>query len=113
MSDKSELPLHRERLNLPDKGAAQKITDAKKKKLRQDMAKVFGPPEGRRVLRFLMDLGGYKKLKIGGNPQLGMDVSQGTYYNCAREQVVLEFLEHVPVYILKDVEFGTDQELEE
>jgi hypothetical protein len=111
--DKKDIPMHRERLNLPDKGAAQKVTDAKRKKLRQDMAKVFGPPEGRRVLRFLMDLGGYRTIKIGGNPQLGMDVKDGTFYNASREQIVIEFLEHIPVYILKDIIFGTDQELEE
>jgi len=108
-----KVPFHRERLNLPDNEKAREISEAKKKALRQDMAKVFGPPEGRRVLRYLMDIAGYQRMKVGGNPQLGMDVLQGSFYNVVREQVCIEFIEHIPVYIIKDVLFGTPTELEE
>jgi hypothetical protein len=78
-----------------------------------DMAVCFGSVEGRRVLRFLMDICGFQKEKIGGNPQIGMDIHAGLLYNCAREQVFIELAELLPAYILKDVEFGTEQELEE
>ena len=111
--DKKDIPMHRERLNLPDKGAAQKVTDARRKKLRQDMAKVFNSHEGRRVLRYLMDICAYRQSKVGGNPTLGMDIYAGTLYNSSRELVCIEFLEHIPKYILKDIEYGTDQELDE
>ena len=108
---KKEIPLHRERLNLPDKEVQQKLTEAKKKALRQDMARVFGPPEGRRVLRYLLDICAYRQSKVGGNPALGMDIFAGTLYNSARELVCIEFLEYIPKYILKDIEYGTESEL--
>ena len=108
-----KVPFHRERLNLPDNEKAREISEAKKKALRQDMAKVFGPPEGRRVLRYLMDICAYRQSKVGGNPTLGMDIFAGTLYNSSRELVCIEFLEAIPKYILKDIEYGTDEELSE
>ena len=113
MIEEKEVPLHRERLNLVDKNTFQQITEAKRKQLKQDMAKVFGPPEGRRVLRYLMNISGYKRSKIGGNQQIGMDVLTGTMYNTSREGLCLEFIEHIPNYILRDVEFGTFEEIDE
>jgi hypothetical protein len=110
--EKKKIPLHRERLDIPDNKEAQKLREDRKKQLREDLRATFGPSAGRRVLRHLMNLAGYKKIKIGGNPQLGMDVLQGSFYNVTREQLVIEFIELMPVDILKDVEFGTISELE-
>ena len=111
--EKKEIPLHRERLGLPDRVDQQKLNAAKQKQLRRDMAFCFTTNEGRRVLRYLMNLAGYKKPKVGGNTQIGMDVLVGTVYNTAREGLLLEFIEHIPVDILRDCEFGTFSELEE
>ena len=104
--EKTDQPFHRERLGLPDKDAVQKLTEARKKQLSRDMAVCFNTAEGRRVLKYLLSLGGYKKGKIGGNPQLGMDVMEGTLYNASREQLILELIEFIPAYILKDCEYG-------
>ena len=110
---KKDQPLHRERLNLENKEDQQKLLQAKRKQLTRDMALCFNSPAGSRVLRHLMLICGYKKSKVGGNVNLGMDVEQGTLYNSARENVCIEFLEFVPVYIIKNVEYGTLDELEE
>lgn len=106
MAEKKVVPLHRERLNLPDNEDQQKLRELKRKQLKEDMREVFNTPAGRRVLRYLMNLGGYKKGKIGGNVQLGMDVLHGTLYNTAREQLILELVEFIPDNVLKDCEFG-------
>ena len=110
--EQKEIPMHRERLNLPDKVDQQKLTEAKRKQLSSDLKVCFSSVEGRRVLRYLMSICGYKKSKVGGNPNLGMDVSQGTLYNAARENVCIELLEFIPAYILKDVEYGNIDDIE-
>lgn len=110
--EKKEIPMHRERLNLPNKEEQQKLTEAKRKQLSADLKVCFSSIEGRRVLRYLMNICGYKKSKVGGNPALGMDVAQGTIYNAARENVCIELLEFIPPYIIKDVEYGTIEEIE-
>ena len=110
--EKSKIPLHKSRLDLPDKEALEKVRKEKRKGLVQDMAVVFDSPEGRRVLSFMMDLSGYRRNKIGGNPQLGMDIMTGTYYNCAREQLFLEIVEFIPVNILRKAEYGVAKDLE-
>lgn len=110
--EKKKIPLHRERLSLPDKNEQEKLREQKRKQLKEDCRATFSPPAGRRVLRYLMDLAGYKKSKVGGNPELGMDVLTGTLYNSARELVILEMLEFLPVEVRKDVEFGNIDEIE-
>lgn len=112
MAEPKEVPLHRERLNLVDKNQYQKVTEAKKKQLRQDMASCFNSIQGRNVLRYLISITGYRKSKVGGNPALGMNILEGTLYNSARELVGIEFLEMVPAHILKDIEYGTIDELD-
>ena len=113
MTEEKSIPLHRERLNLPDKGEQQELTERKRKQLTQDLAVCFNSPSGYRVLRHLMNITGFKKSKVGGNVTLGMDIMQGTLYNSARELVMIELLEFIPVYILKNVEFGAAEELED
>lgn len=113
MSDeKPHVPLHRERLNLPDNKEIQELNEKKKKQLRSDMQEVFNSPAGRRVLRYIINITGYGLQKIGGNPQIGMDLHAGLLYNCAREQVFLELKRFIPTDILKDAEFGTVSDLE-
>jgi hypothetical protein len=110
--EKSKVPLHKERMGLLDKDAQQKLQEAKRKALSSDMAVCFNTAEGRRVLRHILNICGYKRSKIGGNPQIGMDVHAGLLYNCAREQVAIELLDHIPAYILKDCEYGVFKDLE-
>ena len=110
--EKDKISFHKARLNLPDKEALEKVRKDKRKGLTQDMAVVFDSPEGRRVLSFMMDLSGYRKSKVGGNPQLGMDILQGTFYNTIREQLFLEIVEFIPVNILRKAEYGVAKDLE-
>jgi hypothetical protein len=111
--NKKEVPLHQSRLDLPDKEASQKVLAKKRKQMSADMAVCFGSVEGCRVLRYIIDICGFQKEKIGGNPQIGMDIHAGLLYNCAREQVFIELSELLPAYILKDVLFGKSEDLEE
>lgn len=109
--EKKEIPLHRQRLNLPDKEVVEKERERQNRQLKSDMCEVFGSPAGRRVLRRFMRVCGYKCQKVGGNPAMGMDVLHGTFYNAVREQVFLEFIEFIPEAVLKDCEFGVFEDL--
>jgi hypothetical protein len=111
MSQEKKLPLHRERLNLPDKEAVEKEREKHSKQLKSDMNEVFNSPAGRRVLKHFMGICGYKRQKVGGNPSMGMDILEGTFYNCVREQVLLEFIEAIPEQVKKDCEFGVFEDL--
>lgn len=113
MSEEKKIPLHRERLNLPDPTVASEAREKKHKQLIEDCRVTFSPSAGRRVLRYIFTQAGYKKSKIGGVPALGMGVLETTLYNCAREQLILELLQFIPEEVLRDVEFGTFSELEE
>lgn len=106
MDEKKEVPLHRERLNLPDKEAAEKLRERHNKQLKADMREVFSSPAGRRVLRRFMNICGYGRGVIGANPALGMDVLHGTLYNSARLQVFLELIEFLPEAVMKDCQYG-------
>ena len=64
------------------------------------------------MLKYLMLICGYRRQKIGGNPQIGMDIHAGLLYNCAREQIFIELAEFIPAYILKDAEYGVFEDLE-
>jgi hypothetical protein len=109
--EKKDIPLHRQRLNLPDKEEATKLRENFRKQLAEDMRVTFNTPSGRRVLRYFMSICGYKRQKVGGNPAMGLDILHGTFYNAVREQVILEFIEVIPDAILKDVEFGVFEDL--
>lgn len=109
--EKKSIPLHRERLNLPDNKAVQELREEKRKQLKADCREVFNSPAGRRVLRYIINLTGYGKPKIGGNPQIGMDLHAGLLYNCAREQIFLELKEFISADILKDCEFGISEDI--
>lgn len=109
--DKKEIPLHRERLNLPDKEESSKKRDCARKQLVEDMRVTFNTPAGRRVLRYFMSICGYKRQKVGANPAMGMDILHGTFYNAVREQVILEFIDVIPEAVLKDCEFGVFEDL--
>lgn len=111
MSEKEKLPLHRERLNLPDKESIEKEREKHGKQLKSDMNEVFNSPAGRRVLKYFMSICGYKRQKVGGNPTMGMNILEGTFYNCVREQVLLEFIEAIPEQVKKDCEFGVFEDL--
>lgn len=104
--EEKKVPLHRERLNLPDKEAVEKAREKQNRQTKADMREVFSSPAGRRVLKRFMSVCGYKRQKIGGNAAMGLDVLQGTFYNTVREQVFLEFIEFLPEAVLKDCEFG-------
>ena len=113
MCEEKYIPLHRERLNLPDPVVSSEAREKKHKQLIEDCRVTFSPAAGRRVLRYLFIQAGYKKPKIGGVPNLGMGVLETTLYNCAREQLILEILQFLPEEVLKDVEFGTFSEIEQ
>lgn len=97
--------LHQQRSESVDKDKQRKELDRRVKNLRMDMAITFSPPEGKRVLRWLLLECGFHKTCVGGNPSLGMDVKDGTLYNAARESIYLELRQLIPSEILKEVEY--------
>ena len=109
--EKPRVPLHRERLDLPDNKEVLELRDKKRKALRNDMQEVFNSPAGRRVLRYIMNLTGWKKGVVGANPSMGMDILHGSFYNATRLQLMVELSEHIPVDILKACEFGVFDDL--
>jgi hypothetical protein len=109
--EKKSIPLHRERMNLPDKEEATKTREKYRKQLAEDMRVTFSTPAGRRVLRYFMSICGYKRQKVGANPAMGLDILHATFYNAVREQVILEFIDIIPDAVLKDCEFGVFEDL--
>jgi hypothetical protein len=96
-----------------DKEAQRKAYQAKERQLKEDLAVTFGTPAGRRTLAYIRDICGFSKSCVGGNPQLGMDIKDGTLYNAARQSIYLELRQLIPVRILKPVEFNDKEVIEE
>lgn len=95
----------------------QKKLDERAKKqeaYRQKMASIFGTafstPEGMHALRYIMNICGYQDSVVGANPDLGMDIMQGTLHNGARRNIYLELRKMIPSHILKQVEFKQGDE---
>ena len=109
--EKPHIPFTHLRSSAIDRDKQTKASENSAKQLRFDFAITFGTPEGRRVLRWLMEQSGYQKSNIGGNPQLGMDVLQGTLYNSARQAIYLEMRQLIPAETLKQVEYENVQEI--
>ena len=60
-----------------------------KKRLMRCLNATFASEEGRVVLHFLMDICGYQKTSITGDPRTGDLQDRGTFYNEARRSVYL------------------------
>lgn len=103
--DKPYIPTHTQRSESVDKDKQHKEIQRRLKSIRMDFAICFGTPEGKRVLKWIFTQSGFGQSQIGGNPQLGMDVLQGTLYNNARESLYIEMRKLTPHEILKQVEF--------
>lgn len=111
--EKPHVPTHRQRPLSVDKDKQRKYYEAKIRNLKLDMAQVFGTVQGRRVLKHIFEVSGFGESNVGGNPQLGMDVLQGTMYNNARMSLYLELRKLIPHHILKITEFDNlEEELE-
>ncbi len=61
-------------------------------------------PEGLNLLKWIFDLSGYSKVLIAGNPQIGLNVLEGTLYNNARRSLWLEIRQLIPARTLKKIE---------
>lgn len=105
------VPTHTQRSPSADREKQTKELERRAKQLRFDFAITFGSPEGRRVLQWLLTESGFHKNNIGGNPQLGMDVLQGTLYNAARQSLYLEMRQLIPAETLKQVEYENISEV--
>lgn len=101
---------HRQRSPSVDGKEQQEAIVKKLRDLRIDMAVTFGSPEGKRVLRWLLNQCGFFENGIGGNPAIGLDAVHGTIYNNARRNVYAELRKMIPHSILKEVEFENIQE---
>ena len=108
--EKPFIPTHTQRSDATDKKEQQKIFDAKIKDLRMAFAMTFSTPDGKKVLRWIMQEAGYQKSQVGGNPGIGMNVMEGTLYNAARESLYIEIRSLVPTEILKQVEYQSVEE---
>jgi len=104
--ENKHVPTHTQRSPSVDREKQTKELERRTKQLRFDFAITFGTPEGKRVLQWLIKESGYQKSQVGGNPQLGMDVLQGTLYNSARLSIYLEMRQLIPEETLKGVEYA-------
>lgn len=110
-NEKPHIPIHTQRSTTVDKDKQRKELERQVKNLRIDFAVTFGSPEGHRVLKWIIQESGFNKNNVGGNPALGMDVLQGTLYNCARGSLYLEMRQFIPAETLKLVEYENVQEI--
>ncbi len=99
------IPTHTQRSQSVDRDKQSKEYERRSKQLRFDFAITFSTPEGRRVLQWIINESGFHKSNIGGNPQLGMDILQGTMYNACRQSLYLEMRQLIPAETLKQVEY--------
>lgn len=85
----------------------QELSDKRKKRLTRCINTTFATEDGRVVLQHLMEICGYQKTSITGDPRTGELQDRGTFYNEARRAVYLELRRLVRPDILKQVEFTT------
>lgn len=105
------VPTHVQRSHSVNKESRDAERRQMEKNLRMDMAMTFGTPEGLRVLKWLCDQSGHLKNYVGGNPALGIDVLQGTFYNAARMSLYLELRSLIPPEMLKKIEYENPEEI--
>ena len=108
--EKPFIPIHTQRSESVDKDKQHKEMQRRLKSLRMDFAICFGTPEGKKVLKWIFQNSGYGESDVGGNPQLGMDILQGTLFNCARKSLYIEMRKLIPHEILKQTEFENIEE---
>lgn len=109
--EQPHIPSHLKRSEATDKDKQRREFEQRAKSLRMDFALTFSTPEGRRVLKWIIQESGYQKSNVGGNPQLGMDVLQGTLYNAARQSLYLEMRQLIPAETLKLIEYENISEV--
>lgn len=78
-----------------------------KKRLVRCLNTAFATEEGRVALQHLMEICGFQKTSITGDPKTGDLHDRGTFYNEARRAVYLELRKLIRPDILKQVEFTT------
>ena len=78
----------------------------KLKALQRDFEVTFATPEGKNVLKHIMQLCGYQRTSVIGNSQIGLSVLEGTLHNEAQRSVYLKIRQHLPKHILIDVELN-------
>lgn len=88
----------------------QEKQEKRKAKLKKCINEVFATEDGRVVLQFLMELCGYQKTSIVGDPRTGDLFDRGTFYNEARRAVYLELRRFVRPEILRTIELNTTLE---
>ena len=108
--EQPHVPAHTQRSPSTDKVEQQRSAARQIKAIRMAFALTFNTPEGKQVLKWLFRQAGYGESQIGGNPQLGMDVLQGTLYNNARQSLYIEMRKMIPHELLKQVEFDNVEE---
>lgn len=108
--EKPFIPSHVQRSPATDKDKQHRDAERKVRQLRMDFALTFGPDEGKRVLKWMFQQSGYGQSDVGGNPALGMDVLQGTFYNSARKSLYIEMRKLIPHETLKNIEFENVEE---
>lgn len=85
--------------------AAQKRKLVEQAQLVRCLNATFKTAEGIRALRHLMNLCGYQRVSVVGNPQTGDVHDRGTLYNEARRNVYLEIRKLIHPETLMRVEF--------
>ncbi len=99
-----------ERLEAKRKANAKKIVQkdlsAKQiKLLKRDFAIATATPEGLNLMKYIFNLSCYSKILIAGNPEIGLNVLEGTLYNNVRRAIWLELRQLIPVRTLKKIEY--------
>ena len=97
-----------------------RIDQRKEQKLKQEQAEIERTKrlsnlfndvcitaEGILVLRHIMQICGFQKTSIVGDPTTGDLQSRGTFYNEARRNVYLELRKFIKPKFLKKIEFPT------
>ncbi len=86
----------------------KKVLDEEVRKLGQVtkcVAIAASSPEGLVAFRHLMNMCGYNKSVVCGNPATGDVHDRGTLYNAARENIWKELRQFIPIKARKKIEY--------
>lgn len=104
MKQKSTVKLRKEKLIEQKKAEQEEVRRKKRRQRILFLNATFKSAEGKRTLRFLMELCGYQKPSVVINNENSDVATMSTVYNEARRNLYLEVRDYIKPSILKDVE---------
>lgn len=105
MNDREKLPSERAEARADHEAKLRKLAGQRTAMMREDFGRTFGTEHGKRVLAFICQRSGYNKSKIAARVDGGINTDM-TVFLAQEETFYLELRKHIPIDVLKQVEYG-------